>query len=98
MKTTLRLEGRQLGDRRLLSDNQLQFGDKVDHQLPVRAQGVFERRAPDRQVGVAGREQAADETLKRLRERRIRNPALALIELAGREQTRAVAGEPSAVR
>ena len=86
LKPALRLSGRQIGEWRLFSDNQLQFGDKVDHQLAVRAQRFAERRAPDGHLGVAFHEQAPDEALKRLRERRIGDPALVLIELAGSEQ------------
>jgi hypothetical protein len=36
LKPALRLSGRQIGEWRLFSDDQLQFLDKVDHQLAVR--------------------------------------------------------------
>ena len=58
LKSSLRLLGRHIGGRRLFSDNQLQFGDKVHHQLAIRAQRFFERLAPDGQLRVALYEQA----------------------------------------
>ena len=77
---------RKLRDRRLLSDEELQFGDKVDHEPPVRAQRLAQRVAPAGQFGVALAQKRADQALKRLRQRRIGDVALVLIELAGGEK------------
>jgi len=44
--------------------------------------------APTTQLGVALTEKIPNEALKRLRERRVRDVAFVLIELAGREQAR----------
>ena len=61
--------------------------DEVDHQLAVRAQRLPRGVAPTRQLGVALAEELPDQALKRLRQRRIRDVALVLVELAGREQS-----------
>ena len=86
LETALCVLRRKLRDRRLLSDEELQFGDKVDHELPVRAQRLAQRVAPAGQLGVALAQERADQALKGLRQRGIRDVALVLIELAGGEQ------------
>ena len=79
----LRLE---LRDRRLLADDELQFGDEVDHEPRIRLQRLQKRVAPGRQLGVALAEKRPHQALKRLRQGRIGNVALVLVELAGGEQ------------
>ena len=78
--------GRKLGDRRLVADDELQFGNEVDHEPPVRAERLQKRVAPGRQFGFALAEKGPDEALKGLRERRIGDVALVLVELAGCKQ------------
>src|ERR1700726_1105414 len=86
LETALCLLRRKLLDRRLLSDEEVQFGDNVNHEPPVRVQGLAQRVAPAGQFGVALAQQPADEALKGLRQRGIRDVALVLIELAGGEK------------
>src|SRR5262249_56380568 len=89
VEAPLRVLSRQLGDRWLVSDDELELGDDVDHEPTVRAQRLQQGVAPTAQLGVARAEQRPDEALQRLRERRIRDVALVLIELAGgKEATR----------
>ena len=82
----MRLLRRKLRDRRLFADDELQFGDEVDHEPSVRAQRLTEGVAPARQLGVALAEKRSHKALKSLGERRIGDVALVLIELARREQ------------
>src|ERR1700704_1838499 len=86
LETALCLLRRKLLDRRLLSDEELQSGPDVDHQPPVRAQRLAERVAPAGQLGVALAQKRANQALKRLRQRRIGDVALVLVELAGDEE------------
>src|SRR5258707_7752233 len=86
LERRLRLLRRQLRDRRWFVDNELQLGDKVDHEPPVRAQRLPKGVAPTAQLGVALAEKRSDEALKSLGERRIRDVALVLVELTRGEQ------------
>src|SRR5260370_6974659 len=86
LEPTLRLLRRKIGDRRLVADEQRQLRDELDHESSIRTQRVPKGLAPERQVGLAHREKAPDEALKRLRERRIRDIAFVLIELPPSEQ------------
>ena len=86
LESSLRLLRRQVGDGLLFSDDQLQLGHEVHDQLSVRAQCGIERRAPVRQLRVVSDQKTADKALQRLHERRVRDAALVLIELAGCEQ------------
>src|SRR5260370_2728625 len=86
LEPTLRLLRRKIGDRRLVADEQRQLRDELDHESSIRNQGVPKGLAPERQVGLAHREKAPDEALKRLRERRIRDIAFVLIELPRSEE------------
>src|SRR5258708_29378405 len=53
LETALCLLRRKLLDRRLLSDEKLQFGDNVYHEPPIRAQRLVHRVAPARQLAGA---------------------------------------------
>src|SRR6516164_10354578 len=86
LKTALCLLWRQLRNRRLVSDDQLEFGNEVDHEPPVRSQRLQKRVAPARQLGVALAEERPDEALKSLHQCRVRDIALVLVELARCEQ------------
>ena len=48
LETALRVLRRKLRDRRLFADDELQFGDEVDHELPVRAQRLHAGRRASR--------------------------------------------------
>src|SRR5262249_7060923 len=78
---------RKVGDRRRLAADELQFGNEVRDQPSVRTECIVQRFAPRIQLGFALTQERTDQTLKRLCERRIRNIALVLIELARSEQT-----------
>jgi hypothetical protein len=86
LETPLCLPRWKLRDRRLLSDEELQFGDDIDHQPSVRAQRLAECIAPAGQLGLALAEQRADQALKRLRQGGIGDVALVLVELARGEE------------
>src|ERR687897_252337 len=86
LETPLRVLGRKLGDRWLLADDELQLGHEVDHEPTVRAQRLPQLVAPGPEIGFALREKASDQALKGLRERRIGDVALVLIELARGEK------------
>ena len=85
METTLSLLRRQLRNRRRFADDQLQFGNQIDHEPGVRAQRFVQGVAPGGQCSVALAQQGANQALKGLRQRRIRDVAFVLIELAGGE-------------
>ena len=73
----------------MVADDQLQFGYEIDHELAERAQRFAEGVTPGRQIGIALGEKAPDKALKSLSERRIRDVALVLIELArGKEASK----------
>src|SRR5580692_2742902 len=82
LETALRLLRLKLRDRRLVSDDELQFGNEVGHEPCIHLERVQKRAAPDRQFGVALAEKKPYKALKRLHQGRIGNVALVLIELA----------------
>src|SRR5882757_2597000 len=82
LETSSRILGRQIGSRRMVSDNELQLRNELDDEPCVGAEGIAERVAPWRQIGFALSQKSLDQALKRLSERRIRNVALVLIEFA----------------
>ena len=86
LEAALRLLRRQLRDGRRFADDQLQFGNQIDHELGVRAQRLAQGVAPAGQLGLAQAQQGADQALKGLRQRRIGDVALVLVELAGGEE------------
>src|ERR1700722_4064647 len=86
LKTPLRVLRRNLRNRRLISDDQLQFGNQIDDELAKRVQRVAESLAPGRQIRVALCEELPDKTLKSLCERCVRDIALMLVELAGSKE------------
>src|ERR1700688_141360 len=86
LETPSRVLGRKVGDGRLGSDDELQFGYEVRDEPSIWAERLAERVPPGRQVGFTRSQKAPDEALERLRERRIWDVALVLIEFARREQ------------
>ena len=87
LETPSRVLRRELGNRRLLSDDDLKLRDQVDHEPPIRAQRLRQSVTPATQLGVALAEKVPNEALKPLRQRRIRDVALVLVELPRRKQS-----------
>ena len=82
LKSSLRFLRRQLGDRWLFTNDVLHLGDEIDDQPPIWVQRVTKRVAPRVQVVFVLAEERQDEALECLRQRRIRDVALVLVELA----------------
>ena len=74
------------GDRWLLTDDELQFGDEIDHQSTVRAQRLQQGVAPTAKLRVALAKKRSHQALKGLRQRRIGDVTFVLVELARGEQ------------
>ena len=66
----------------LFTDDELQFGDEIDHEPSVRAECLQKGIAPARQLGLALAEKRSHQALKRLRQRGVRDVAFILVELA----------------
>jgi hypothetical protein len=66
LEAPLRVLWRKFGNRWLFANNQLEFGDQVDHQPPIPAQGIAHRLAPGRQFGLLLRQKAPGEALQGL--------------------------------
>src|SRR5882724_8181812 len=86
LEAPLRVLWRQLRHRRWLADQQLQLGDELRDETCVLAECLAKRSAPARELPIALAEQQSNDALKRLRQRRIRDVALVLVELAGCEK------------
>src|SRR5690242_2337326 len=86
MKPSLGIPRRKFGNRRLLSNNGLQFRDQAGHQLSVRTKRLIKGIAPVAQLLFALAQKWAGKALKGLRQGGIRNIALVLIELARRKK------------
>src|SRR5215468_9414984 len=82
LETPLGVLWRKLGDRRRLSDDELHFRNEIHDQSCVRSECLPQCVAPRCKVRFALAEQWPDEALKRLRQRRVGDVALILIELA----------------
>src|SRR6202166_2211830 len=77
---------RQLRDRWLFPNHELQLGHEGDDELTIRSERLAQRVPPPAKLLVALREKRADEGLEGLAHRRVWDVALVLVELAGREQ------------
>ena len=86
LKSVLRFLRRQVGNGRLFPDDELQFGNEVDHQLSVRAERLCQGAPPLLHFRFALDEDLADQGLEGLCKGRIGDVALVLIELACREK------------
>src|ERR1700722_1758416 len=86
VETSLRVLRRKLWDGGLVTDDELQLGNKISHEPAVRAQRLQKGIAPTTKFGVALPEERPNKALKSLGQRRIRNVALVLVELARREK------------
>src|SRR5262244_2556362 len=86
LEAPLRVLWRKLRDRLRLSNDELHFRNDIHNQSGVRPERLPQRLAPRRKVCFALGKQRPDQALKGLRQRRVGNVALVLIELAGSEQ------------
>src|ERR1700733_2023674 len=77
---------RQVRDRRLCSDNELQLEDKIDDQLAVRTQRLLENVPPPAERCLALAQKRADEALERLGQGGVWDVALVLVELTRHEE------------
>src|ERR1700685_540752 len=82
LETALRLLKLKLRDQRLVSGDEVQFGDGAGHQPCIQLERLQKRSAPDRQFGVALAEKRPYKALKCLHQGRIGNVALVLVEFA----------------
>src|SRR3977135_3434572 len=86
LETVLRVLRRQVRDRRLFSDHELQLGNEVDDELAIRAQRLGEGLAPAAKLLRSVGEERADKALEGLAQRRVWDVALVLVDLARRKQ------------
>src|SRR6516162_2737308 len=82
LETALRILRCKFWDRGLATEDQPQLRDKVDDELPVRVERLSKRVSPLPQLRVALAEKRPDQPLESLRQGRIRNVTLILVELA----------------
>src|SRR6266850_1398902 len=82
LEPALRVLRRQLRDRWLLPDHELQFWNEVHDELPVGAQGFAQGVPPPTDLRLAPAQQWAHQALEGLGKRGVRDVALVLVELA----------------
>src|SRR5258707_12985651 len=87
LKAVLRVLRRQLRNRWLSSDHKLQCGNEVDDKLSVRSQSIAQRVPPPAKLRLALAQKRAHQALEGWRQRGVREVALVLVELAGREES-----------
>ena len=80
-ETMLRILGRQIRDRRLLADHQLQFGNQVHDELPILTQRLAQPVPPAAELRVTLDQQRTDKALKGLAQGGVWDVALVLVEL-----------------
>src|SRR6266403_2621888 len=85
LKTVLRVLRRQVRDRRLFSDHELQFRNEVHDELTVRAERLAQGIPPPAKLRLALAQKRADKALEGLDQGGVWDVALVLVELAGRE-------------
>src|SRR5712664_3391825 len=86
LEAVLRVLRRQVRDRWLFPNHELQLGNEVDDELTILAQRLAYGGSPAAKLLLALSEERADKALEGLASRRVRDVALVLVELAGREQ------------
>src|ERR1700688_3111800 len=86
LEAVLRVLRRQLRDRWLFPDHELQLGNEIHHELTIRAQRIDQGIPPSAKCLLALGQERADQALEGLAQGRVWNVALVLVELAGREQ------------
>src|SRR5467141_1144441 len=85
LKTVLRVLRRQVRDWRLFSDHELQLGNEVHDELTVLPQLLAQGIPPPTKLRLALAQKRADKTPEGLSKSGVRDVALVLVELAGRE-------------
>src|SRR5215471_10488358 len=75
-----------LWNSRLLSDDELELGDEIEEQPGVRCERLTKLLSPLAQLGLGLGQELPDQTSESLGQRRVRNVAPELVELARREQ------------
>src|ERR1700694_677012 len=86
LEAALRVLRRQVRDGWLFSDHELQLGNEVHDELAVRAQRFAQGVPPPANLYLALAQQRAHKALEGLGEGGVRDVALVLVELAGREE------------
>src|SRR5262245_42941629 len=82
VESALRVLWRKFGDGRLLSYDELQLGNQIHNELPIRTYRLTKGAAPSAQLDLALGQKRTQKALKGLRQRGIRDVALILVELA----------------
>src|SRR5712692_6763896 len=85
-EAVLRILRRQVWNRRLFPDDELHLRDEVDDELTIRTQGLLKRVPPLDHLRFALDEDLTDQGLEGLCQSRVRDVALVLVKLAGREE------------
>src|SRR6202045_3304298 len=87
LEAVLRVLRRQVRNRWLSSDHELQRGNEVDDKLTVRAQRLAQGVPPPAKLRLALAQERAHQALEGLGQGGVRDIPLVLVELAGREET-----------
>src|SRR6202521_167182 len=87
LEAVLRVLRRQVRNRWLSSDHELQCGNEVDDKLTVRAQRLAQGVPPPAKLRLALAQERAHKALEGLGQGGVRDIPLVLVELAGREET-----------
>jgi len=82
VKTCLGFRGWKLHNRRLSTDDELELGDEVHNELPIRANRLMYRVSPTLNLRLAFAQDLASQGAECLRQRGIRNVSLVLIKLS----------------
>src|SRR6266404_3181200 len=85
LESVLCLSRRKVRNGRLSPDQELKLGNEVDDELTVRADCLAQRVSPPVKLGIALAQKRMDKALEGLAKSGVRNVALVLVELAGRE-------------
>src|SRR6516225_508125 len=82
-EAALRILWRKFRNRRLHPDDELQLRNEIHHELTIRIERLADGSAPTAQLFFVLRQDGTDQALEGLREGRIRDVSLVLVELAG---------------
>ena len=82
LEAALRILWRKFRNGLLLPDDELQLRDEIHHELTIRTERLADCIAPTAQLFFVLRQDRTDEALEGLREGRIRDVSLVLVELA----------------
>src|ERR1700730_1142484 len=85
LEAFLSLLWREVRNGRLFSDDELELGDEINDKRAVWTQRLLKAVPPSAKLRLTLPQYRADEALEGLRQGRIRNVALRLVEFAGRE-------------